>query len=413
MNDWHQRTTCRLCGSTHLQPFLNLGELPLAGAFLHPHQISAEKRYPLTVTFCGGCHEIQLLETLNPQILFQDYRYLSSTTATLSQHFQDYARDIVGQFLKPDALVVEIGSNDGVLLKPLAACGVRAIGVEPADNVAAIARTRGCEVYNNFFDVEVARRILNEQGPADAICANNVFAHIDDIASVTRGIDRLLSPSGVFIFEVQCLFDLLDGFQYDMIYHEHLMYHSVGALNRFFDRFEMHIFDVKRVPTHCGSMRVHVQRNHAGVQPITERLVNFIQEEQARGLHLIKTFEVFGRSAQAKAANLGRLVDDLLASGKRVVGYGASGRASVHVNLSHLTSDKIPYVVDSSPERRGRVMPGTHNAIVDVDTFRADPPDFAVVFAYNYLDEIQRKEAAFTATGGKWIVPLPTPSVLS
>jgi len=411
--NWHSRTTCRLCHSSDLHPFLALGETPPAGGFLLPGNVPSERKYPLTLSFCRNCHEVQILETVNPQILFKDYRYLASSTATLSRHFQDYAKEITGRFLKPGALVVEIGCNDGVLLKPLHEYSVRAVGVEPAENIAAVARSRGCHIYNDFFDLGLARVIRNEQGASDAISANNVFAHIDDLHGVMDGIDHLLAPHGVFLFEVQCLFDLLDGCQYDMIYHEHLMYHSVHALKKFFALFGMHIFDVIRVSTHCGSIRVHVQRNsNPSPQPIEKRLQIYLSEEKSRGFDLEKTFDNFGALVREKSARLHHLVKTLNAEGKRVVGYGASGRASVHVNMSSLTPDILSYVVDNSPERIGRVMPGTHNPIVTADVFREDPPDYAVVFAYNYLEEIMRKEVTFTERGGKWIVPLTEPRIL-
>ncbi len=411
--NWHSRTTCRLCHSSGLHPFLALGETPPAGGFLLPGNVPSERKYPLTLSFCRNCHEVQILETVNPQILFKDYRYLASSTATLSRHFQDYAKEITGRFLKPGALVVEIGCNDGVLLKPLHEYSVRAVGVEPAENIAAVARSRGCHIYNDFFDLGLARVIRSEQGASDAISANNVFAHIDDLHGVMDGIDHLLAPHGVFLFEVQCLFDLLDGCQYDMIYHEHLMYHSVHALKKFFALFGMHIFDVIRVSTHCGSIRVHVQRNsNPSPQPIEKRLQIYLSEEKSRGFDLEKTFDNFGALVREKSARLHHLVKTLNAEGKRVVGYGASGRASVHVNMSSLTPDILSYVVDNSRERIGRVMPGTHNPIVTADVFREDPPDYAVVFAYNYLEEIMRKEVTFTERGGKWIVPLPEPRIL-
>lgn len=411
--NWHSRTTCRLCHSSDLHPFLALGETPPAGGFLLPGNVPSERKYPLTLSFCRNCHEVQILETVNPQILFKDYRYLASSTATLSRHFQDYAKEITGRFLKPGALVVEIGCNDGVLLKPLHEYSVRAVGVEPAENIAAVARSRGCHIYNDFFDLGLARVIRSEQGASDAISANNVFAHIDDLHGVMDGIDHLLAPHGVFLFEVQCLFDLLDGCQYDMIYHEHLMYHSVHALKKFFALFGMHIFDVIRVSTHCGSIRVHVQRNsNPSPQPIEKRLQIYLSEEKSRGFDLEKTFDNFGALVREKSARLHHLVKTLNAEGKRVVGYGASGRASVHVNMSSLTPDILSYVVDNSRERIGRVMPGTHNPIVTADVFREDPPDYAVVFAYNYLEEIMRKEVTFTERGGKWIVPLPEPRIL-
>ncbi len=411
--DWYRRDNCRLCHSTDLHAFLSLGELPLAGGFLLPGEVTSEQRYPLTVCFCRDCREVQLLETVSAQVLFRDYRYLASTTSTLSSHFRDYAREVETRFVKPGGLVVEIGCNDGVLLKPLADGGVRAVGVEPADNIAAVARARGCVVYSDFFNRTTAARILSDHGRADVVCANNVFAHIDDLHEVMAGIDLLLSPHGVFVFEVQSLLDLLDGCQYDMIYHEHLMYHSLHALKKFFAGFAMNVFDVARVPIHCGSMRVCVQRDGAGLHPMEKRALDFMDLEEKRGLGLEKTFDAFAATVQEKRVALQHLVESLIGRGKTVAGYGASGRASVHVNLSDLTPEKLPFVVDSSPERTGRLMPGTHNPIVDVDFFRTHPPDYTLVFAYNYLPEIKRKETAYSQAGGRWIVPLPDARILA
>ncbi len=406
-NHYAVRETCRICGSRDLLPFLEFGDMPLAGGFLKKEDFENEKLYPLSVCFCRNCKEVQILEVVPAEVLFKDYRYVSSTTATLSAHFREYAAEMNERFLGPQSLVVEFGCNDGVLLKPFNDLGVRTLGVEPAENIARIAMQRNCEIVNDFFNVRVADKILASHGRADLICANNVFAHIDDMHEPMRAIRKLLNPAGVFVCEVHYLLDLLEQYQYDMIYHEHMMHHSLTALSHLLSAFDMQVFDVRRVSTHAGSLRVYSQKKDQGRHQLQAGVQALLDLERQHGCDREETFLRFGQTVHQKRDALTQLVRDLRARGKRIIGYGASGRATVHLNFCGFDSKDVEYVVDASHERQGRYIPGVHIPIVGPEKLKNDHPDGAVLFAYNYSDEIMKKEKDFLASGGHFILPLP------
>jgi SAM-dependent methyltransferase len=411
-DDFFVITECRICGANNLREFLEFGLMPLAGGFPRPEDAGREKRYPLTVAYCGNCHEVQLLETVSPALLFRDYRYTASTTSTLSRHFAEYAREMKDRFLESGDLVVEFGSNDGVLLRPFLDLGVNAVGVDPASNIVALAEKRGCVVINDFFTVAAAERILAKYGPASLVCANNVFAHIADLHEPLRAVERLLRPDGVFVFEVHYLGSLLESFQYDMIYHEHLFHHSLTALGRLLELHGIEPFEARKVSTHLGSLRVCARFRGGRPGAADESVARLLAEEHERGLDREETFRDFGRVVLRKRDELAGLVGDLTGRGKIIAGYGASGRASVHINYCRFGPDVIPFVLDESPERQGRLIPGMHNPIVPPEDFRRRRPDFALLFAYNYFDEAVRKETAFLRRGGRFILPLPSARVV-
>lgn len=402
------RDDCHICGSKDVVKILSLGSMPLAGGFIYMDQIAHERSYPLDVYFCRKCMEVQLLDVVSADVLFEDYRFLSSVTRTLSDHFREYADTMKRRFkLGKDSLVVEFGSNDGVLQKPFEGIGVKAVGVEPAKNVAKLAAAKGLTVINDFFNTRTAKSIVDEHGHADLICANNVFAHIDDMHEVMRAIKALLKPKGVFVFEVHYLVDLIASYQYDMIYHEHLMYHSLAPLSYLMKMFGMEIFDVERIPIHFGSIRVYAKLAGNSDEPVRGSVGELEKLEEAAGVHDEKSLLRFAEEVEAKRDELVETVKSLRARGKRIVGYGASGRATVQLNFCGLGSKDVEYVVDMSPERQGRVMPGMHMPIVDPKVLVTDRPDYAIMFAYNYEREIIGKETEFLENGGKFIIPLP------
>ena len=248
MNEKHllysKITSCRICGSKDLKKFLEFGNMPLAGGFIKKEDLLKEKTYPLTVVFCERCKETQILETVSSTTLFKDYRFVSSTTKTLSNHFVQYAETMKEKFLSRESLVIEFGCNDGVLLKPFNDLGIKAVGGEPAENIALLAKKKGCEVINDFFNSKTAENIKKKYGNASLVCANNVFAHIDDMHEPMKGIKLLLEDTGVFVFEVHYLVDLLEQFQFDMIYHEHMMHHSLTSLSYLVSLFDMEILTI-------------------------------------------------------------------------------------------------------------------------------------------------------------------------
>lgn len=405
--------TCRLCGSNNLTMFLDLGKMPHAGAFIKEDRIKDEVSYPLQVHFCNNCTLVQVLTAIPKETLFLDYHYLSSVTRTLTEHFREYAMEIVERFgLTKDSLVVEIGSNDGVLLKPLQDLRVKAVGVEPSVNVSKIAIDRGLNVINDFFTEDVAERIGSHYGKADVITANNVYAHIEDMDGTTRAIKNLLNEDGVFVFEVHYIVDLLERMQYDMIYHEHLCYYSIRALARFFEKFGMEIFDIKKVPIHGGSIRVYVKNSSSKKNPVLRSVNDFLQLENSRGIANIETYVKFADRVKSETEKLVTFLRGLKKDGKRVVGYGASGRANTILNYSGIGRDVLDYIVDESPTRYDHLTPGTHIPIVPPAKFRSDNPDYVLLLAWSYEKEILSKEKAFVDKGGKFIAPIPEVKIL-
>lgn len=405
-----RRDDCRICRAASLHPFLRLGPMPLAGAFLRPEDAGTELAFPLTLAVCTECREVQTLETVRREILFRDYRFLASTTATLRDHFAGLARTLHDRFLSPGELVVDIGANDGVLLRPLARLSVRAVGFEPAANVARVAREAGCRVVEDFLGPAAAAGLVEAHGPARVVTACNVFAHIDDMHEAMEAISLLLRPDGLFVCEVHYLPDLVETFQADMMYHEHLMHHSLRPLGHLFAQYGMEVFDVLRIPIHCGSIRVWAQRRESPrPEPVSPSVRELLDLEVRLGLDSPATFDAFAGEVLARRDRLRELVLGLVDRGRRVVGYGASGRATMHLNLCGLGPGSIPYVVDASPERQGRVVPGTRNPIVTPESFRADTADVALLFAYNYREEVAAAEKRFLERGGRFLIPLPEP----
>lgn len=408
----YHRNNCRLCGSKNLLKFLDFGEMALAGAFLNKGEIDKENKFPLGVFFCRSCFLVQILDVVSPQILFKDYRYLSSVTQTLSTHFRELAQQLAKEgSLNRNSLVVEIGSNDGVFLLPLKELGIKVLGVEPADNVAKIAQKKGVETIVDFFTAKVAKEIVAEKGKADIIVAANVFAHVDDLDEIMSGIKYLLKPNGAFIFEVHYLVDLLKKLQYDMIYHEHLCYYSVTPLDLFFNRLGFEIFKIERIPIHGGSIRVFVQFKN-GPRKTSISVIEMLREEERFGTTKLGTYKKFGNLVGEHRKAMLKLLNKFKKEGKKVIGYGASGRANTILNYCGVTTNLIGYMVDESPERYGRFTPGTHIPIYPPDKFRKNYPDMALLFAWAYQAEIIKKENGFLKNGGKFILTLPKIKIL-
>jgi len=411
MKNYNLRKNCRICFSKKISKFLNFGSMPLAGGFLKKKDLIKEKLYPLSVVFCRSCSEVQILENIPSKILFKDYRFTSSTTKTLSNHFVEYAKDMKKKFLKKDSFVVEFGSNDGVLLKPFNDLGVNVVGVEPALNIAKIARKKGLTIFNDFFNLKLTKKIKKKFNHADLICANNVFAHMDNIHEPMKGIKFLLKDDGVFVFEVHYLVNLLKQYQFDMIYHEHFMYHSLIALETLFRKYQMKIFDVKRVKTHSGSIRVFVQ-NFSGKRKESLNVRKMIKEEKKMGINKINIYEKFNTQINNKKRKLIEILKRLKKQKKIIAGYGASGRATMIINYYKI-ENFVDYVFDASNERIGRIIPGTKIPIINSNNINKKKPDYAIMFAYNYKKEIIDKEKKFIQSGGKFIIPLPEPKIIN
>lgn len=371
-------------------------------------QLEEEKLYPLDIAVCLDCSLVQILNVVSPEALFTDYRYLSSVTQTLSQHFREYAEVLRRNVLpKDNSFVVEIGCNDGVLLAPLQKIGVKALGVDPASNVVEVAWQQGLEVINDYFTLEVAKRIAAEFGKADVITASNVFAHIDDLDEVMRGVDSLLTSHGTFVVEVHYIVDLVEGLQFDTVYHEHLCYYSLHALSTLYHRYGFEIVDAERLPMHGGAVRVFSKRTQASQGHKSEILKQMMEYERRLSINESDLYIRFGQQVVQYRDQLLELLIERKRNSRTLSGYGAAGRATTLLNFCKIDNSMMEYIVDASPFRFGRYVPGVRIPIVPPSTLAERPTDDCLITAWNYRVEIIDKEQVYLERGGKFILPLP------
>lgn len=407
---------CSFCDSAAMSLIMDFGRVALAGAFLKPDQFATERKYPLPLYFCADCFALQVTEKVSASVLFEDYFYFSSSIGTLRDHFKGYAKEMTERFIEPSrAAVLEFGCNDGVLLRPLADQGIRTvIGVDPATNVVRTIGDPRVTVVNDFFTEPVAERIVAEHGRMDMVMANNVYAHIPDIQGITRAVRTVLADDGVFVFEVHYLGKVVDEMQYDMIYHEHLYYYSLLSAINHFARYDMVVFDIKPVPIHAGSMRFYVcKRGSRRARAVARAVTRLREEELARGFDRKETFAHFAADVADTRSRLVELLDRLRGEGKRVAGYGASGRANTIIQYCGISHDHMEYMIDDAPAKAGFYTPGSHFLIHPSSILRREPPpDYLLVFAWSFLDEIARKIPDYFERGGRMIVPLPEVRVL-
>jgi len=402
---------CSFCNSALMDQIMDFGDVALAGAFLTEKQFNSERLYPLRLYFCQDCCAVQIADKVEPSLMFSDYFYFSSSIKTLREHFIEYARDVRARFLVPeDSTVVEIGCNDGVLLKPLADQKIRTIiGVDPASNVVNTVQDPRINIINDFFGPVVAESIVKTYGLVDMVVANNVYAHIPDIQSITQAIYDVLKPNGVFVFEVHYLGRVIDELQYDMIYHEHLYYYSLIATINHFKRYNMAVFDVKAVSTHAGSMRFYVCKSgstHA--YKISNAVTQLLNKEYQLGFHLSNTFTDFAAQVSERRTELMDLLRSIKRSGKSIAGYGASGRANTMIQYCGIDESLLEFMIDDAPAKNGFYTPGSHLKIFPSSVlYQSDPPDYVLVFAWSFFKEILEKNQLYIKNGGKMIVPLP------
>ena len=407
-----RRAACRLCGGRALTQVLSLAPTPPANAFVPREDLDRpQERFPLDVFFCESCHHVQLLDVVEPKILFENYVYVSGTSPVFVRHFEDYARSVVERF-RPAAggLALDIGSNDGTLLGFFQKAGMKVLGVDPARAIAAEATSRGIETWADFFGPRLAARIRAERGPAAVITANNVFAHIDDLGGVADGVRDLLAPDGVFVFEVSYLVDVYEKTLFDTIYHEHLAYHSVAPLKRFFAAHGLELFAAERVLSHGGSLRGFAQLK-GGPRAADGSVDALIALEQRLGLDRAETLAAFGRKIDAVGDSLRALLNDLKKRGKRVAGFGAPAKATTLMIHFGLGPDTIEFIVDDSPLKQGLFSPGLHVPVLSSEAIYARRPDYLLILAWNFARPIMDKHARFAAEGGHFIIPLPSVEV--
>lgn len=405
---YKRRNNCRICGGKEMFSFLDFGAMPLAGDFRPKKMLVNTKFYPMDLAVCLECSLVQIPNVVSPEIIFSDYRYLSSITKTLMQHFNDYAKLLKNNILpEKSPFVVEFGCNDGVLLKPLKKLGVKVLGVDAAENVVEVARNKGLDVVQGYFGSVVAKSILSSHGKADVITASNVFAHIDDIHEVMEGVKVLLANEGTFIIEVHYISDLLEDFQFDTVYHEHLCFYSLTAIKHLLEKHGLTIINVQKLPMHGGTIRVFSKRITSSEIKIKLSVVEMLKREELAGLKEKSTYVEFGKNVIKYREELQSVIKSRIESGKTMCAYGAAGRATILLNYCDFDAQIINYIVDESPSRIGRYVPGVNIPILDREMLSEKPSDDCLITAWNYRDEIIEKENNFISNGGTFIVPLP------
>jgi novobiocin biosynthesis protein NovU/D-mycarose 3-C-methyltransferase len=407
-------TFCRVCGGSEWVEVLSFGPMPLANRYVTPDEPrEAEPRFPLDVAFCPGCGLVSLRQVVDPAVLYRHYVYISSESRMIRDHTRWLARLIVERFgLAADSLVVEFGSNIGLQLADFQALDVRVLGVDPARNLAAIANARGVATLPEFFDGDSAKEILRRAGSPRVLLGRHVFAHIDDLSGVFDAAEACLAEDGVIVIEVPYVADMVDGNEFDTIYHEHLSYFSIGTLRRLFARFGFRVFDVERVGVHGGSVVVFACREDARHAP-TARLDGIVAAERTRGIQTARYFTDFAARAREIREALRELVAAARREGGVVAGYGAPAKGNTLLNFCGFGTDDVAFVTDTTEFKHGKLLPGTRIPVYPEAYGRARPPDRFVMLAWNYAREILGKERAYLAAGGRFIVPIPFPTVVS
>lgn len=401
---------CRSCGYADLQPILSLGETPLANALLTAAQLNErEETYPLELVFCPHCTLAQITETVPPEKLFREYLYLSSFSDTLLQHAEAVATHLTKtRRLNENSLVVEVASNDGYLLQYYKRAGVPVLGVEPAQNIAAVAAERGIPVVNEFFSNLLAKELASRGQQADVIHAHNVLAHVANLNDVVAGFATLLKPDGVIVVEVPYVKDLIDKCEFDTIYHEHLCYFSLTALNHLFQRHKLTIVDVEHHELHGGTLRIYA--SHTANPPLSP--LPLFAEEARSGLGQLNFYRDFAARVENLRRDLVDLLQTLKSQDKRIAAYGASAKGSTLLNYFQLGADVLDFVVDRSTVKQGYYTPGTHLPIYAPEKLLADMPDYVLLLTWNFASEILAQQSEYRARGGRFVVPIPSVRVV-
>lgn len=405
---------CRVCGKTDWQDIVSFGNMPLANGFPEPAtSYDDEPYYPLTLVSCRSCRLLSLTLVVDPAVLYRNYAYVTSESKMVRDHMRYVAQTCCDRFaIPPGSLVVELGSNVGTQLMAFRDAGMKPLGVDPAENLAEIANAAGIQTMPDFFSGDTARSIRDTYGPAPLILGRHVFAHINDLADVLTGARELLSPEGVLAIEVPYGLDMLEKTEFDTIYHEHLSYFLVGTLRKLFERCGMRVFDVERLNVHGGSILIF-----AGLEnspwPVSERVTGLLALEESRSLHNDAGYHDFAARVDRIRTELPELVRGLKAQGKRIAGYGASAKGNTILNVCGLGTEELDFCSDTTDLKQGKVLPGTHIPVVTPEYAKAHTPDYYLLLAWNYAEEIIRNERGFLDAGGGFILPIPRPRVIT
>ena len=413
MSKYHKKNECRICSSQDLELILDLGEQPLANAFIKKKDLEKdENKFPLKLYLCKNCYLLQLLDIVDKELLFKEYLYLTSASKPIVNHFKKYASDGYEEFLKEidNPLVIEIGSNDGSLLKEFKKNGADVLGIEPAENIAKMANETGIPTKNVFFNYNFSKEISLKK-KASMIVANNVFGHVEDLKEFMKCIKILSNDKGIFVFEVPYLIDLIQKLEFDTVYHEHLSYFSLRPLMKLMNEFGLEIFDIKRQKVHGGTIRVFVARKNNFKS--TTNLEKLINAEEEFGTYIIETYKKFSEDIKQLKSSLQSELLQFKKEGKTIFGYGAPAKGNVLLNYCGIGTEFLDYILDTTPLKQGLYTPGMH---VPVRSDKTCPEkasqQIALLLAWNYEEEIIQKEKEFIGNGGKFLVPIPIPRLI-
>jgi SAM-dependent methyltransferase len=408
IRDFYRREYCRLCDSRKLDMALPIKPSPIADAYIPASMLGKPQQlYPLDLYLCRDCGHIQNIDVVNPEVLFRDYLFTTSSSVGLLAHFKRYAADVVtGLSMRPGSLVVEIGSNDGSLLRNFKEQGMKVLGIDPARNIAKQATDCGVETVPEFFTFSLAEKIRKEYGSAAVVTANNVFAHADDLADIVHGVREVLADDGVFVFEVSYLIDIVDNYLFDTVYHEHVSYHSIEPLARFFELLGMQLFDVQRFSGKGGSIRGFAQRKPEGQRPVQPVIAQMIETERQRGFNELAVYQDYARRIVERGNALNRFLDEKIAAGKVIAGYGASTTTTTLIWDFDLTR-KLSFILDDNPAKHGLYCPASHIPVMPSEELYIRRPDHVVILAWQYATPIIRRHQQYLQEGGCFVIPLP------
>jgi SAM-dependent methyltransferase len=399
-------SACRSCGASRLATILDLGEIPLVNALPAKEDLGRpDPLYPLVLAFCPDCYLLQITCTIDPEELFREYLYFSSYSDTMLAHARSLVERVVAERnLGKENLAVEIASNDGYLLCNYQRLGIPILGIEPARNIAQVAEAKGIPTIAEFFGRSLADRLAFGNQRADVMHAHNVLAHVSDLNGVVAGIRTLLAPGGVAVVEAPYARDMIERLEFDTIYHEHLCYFSISAVATLLARHRLVLSDVERVPIHGGSIRLWIAHPGTEVRPSVAAM---LAEERALGMTHVDYYRDFAERVSALRGNLIDCLRRLKAEGNRIAAYGAAAKGAVLLNYAQIDGELIDFVVDRSPHKQGRYLPGVRIPIRAPDALLKERPDYVLLLAWNFEEEIRVQQAAYLRQGGRFIVPVP------
>ena len=406
---------CLFCGSPLTRTFVDLGMTPLSNSYVEPRDLSRSERfYPLRAFVCDSCLLVQLEQHESPENIFGEYAYLSSFSETWLEHCRDYTDTIVDRLgLGPASLVVEVGSNDGCLLECFIDRGIPVLGIDPAANVAEVAIRKGVPTLVRFFGEAVARELVASGEQADLLVGNNVLAHAPRLNDFVGGMKRLLGPRGVITVEFPHVMRLIENNEFDTIYHEHYFYFSLLAVQRVFESHGLKLFDVEELQTHGGSLRIHVRHEEDESKPAGDAVAVLLSRERQAGLDRVETYELFSPRVERAKRNFLKFLIEAREAGHSIVAYGAAAKGNTLLNYCGVRTDLIEYVVDRSPYKQGRHLPGTRIPVYNPDRIRETRPDYVLILPWNLEQEIVAQLAYIRAWGGQFVIPIPEVRVVA